>query len=132
MKSVPVSPVTVNVTDTLPSGAPSALRARTATRSSNAWPAVARSGPVPAFSSEPKVSAGVGLEVGGFGFGLVEPSPGFEGPGVGFPPGLSGEGFGLGVVLGPGLVLGPGFGEGVLGVVGSVPVPSGISCVPRW
>ncbi|CAM5261226.1 hypothetical protein SCALM49S_07241 [Streptomyces californicus] len=73
--------------------------------------------------------------MGGFGVGvgLVEPPPGFEGLGLGLPPGLDGEGFGLGVTLGPEPGRGPGrVGRGVLGVVGSVPAPSGTSCVPRW
>ncbi len=90
-KSVPVSPVAVKVTGALASGPPSAWRARTETRSSNDAPAVARSGPVPAFSREPTVSVGgVGSPVGGVGgfgvgVGLVEPPPGFEGLGLGLP-----------------------------------------------
>ncbi|CAM5647982.1 hypothetical protein SCYAM73S_03936 [Streptomyces cyaneofuscatus] len=142
-KRVPVVPVTVKVTGTLAIGAPRALRARTETRSSNVEPAVAVRGPVPAFSREPKVSAGDGGGVGrggvGVGVGLVVPSPGLEGPGVGFvPPGLDGDGEGFGLVVPPGVGLvvppglGVGLGVGVLGAVGRTPLPSGTSCVPRW
>lgn len=64
------------------------------------------------------------------GVGLVEPSPGFEGSGLGFGsvPGLAGadgEGDGLGLgLLGLGFV--PPLRSG-----GTTPVPSGISWVPR-
>lgn len=138
-----VSPATVKVTDTLASGLPKLLFARTLIRSAKASPAVADSSPVPAFCTAARAGVGVGSGVGVGVVGVPGP-PGSEGVGLGFDGGL-------GVGVGDGEPEGEDDGEEdgeedgllpcvpepvpgcvpVLDSTGRTPVPSGTSCVPR-
>ncbi len=125
-----VSPTTVKVTDTLASGVPRLLFARTLIRSAKASPAVAVSSPVPAFCTAARTGDGVGVGVGVGVAGVL----GSVGVGLGFAGGF-GVGVGVGVGDGDGVVCG--VPEPVLRCVpvlvstGSTPVPSGTSWVPR-
>lgn len=130
MKAASVSPTTVKVTETLASGVPRLLFARTLIRSAKASPAVAVSSPVPAFCTAARTGDGVGVGVG------VAGELGSVGVGLGFAGGFgAGVGVGVGVGEGDGVVCGvPGPMSRCVPVLvstGRMPVPSGTSWVPR-